>query len=109
MESQSDQSNSISPEEIRKCIAILETLNNDTNKIFEIPKEERIALLKAAGIFSRPDKEELLGRKRGAKKAIKKKLNEKDKEARKTTGIRSAREATIFIAPSMVDLDVQAK
>ncbi|MFT6826762.1 MAG: NAD(P)-dependent dehydrogenase (short-subunit alcohol dehydrogenase family), partial [Roseivirga sp.] len=42
-------------------------------------------------------------------KAIKKKLNEKDKEARKTTGIRSAREATIFIAPSMVDLDVQAK
>jgi NAD(P)-dependent dehydrogenase (short-subunit alcohol dehydrogenase family) len=109
MESQSDQSNSISPEEIRKCIAILEALNNDTNKIFEIPKEERIALLKAAGIFSRPDKEELLGRKRGAKKAIKKKLNEKDKEARKTTGIRSAREATIFIAPSMVDLDVQAK
>jgi NAD(P)-dependent dehydrogenase (short-subunit alcohol dehydrogenase family) len=109
MESQSDQSNSISPEEIRKCIAILETLNNDTNKIFEIPKEERIALLKAAGIFSRPDKEELLGRKRGAKKAIKKKLNEKDKDARKTTGIRSAREATIFIAPSMVDLDVQAK
>jgi NAD(P)-dependent dehydrogenase (short-subunit alcohol dehydrogenase family) len=109
MESQSDKSNSISPEEIRKCIAILEALNNDTNQIFEIPKEERIALLKAAGIFSRPDKEELLGRKRGAKKAIKKKLNEKDKEARKTTGIRSAREATIFIAPSMVDLDVQDK
>lgn len=109
MESQSDQSNSISPEEIRKCIAILEALNNDTNQIFEIPKEERIALLKAAGIFSRPDKEELLGRKRGAKKAIKKKLSEKDKEARKTTGIRSAREATIFIAPSIVDLDVQDK
>lgn len=107
MESQSDQSNSISPEEIRKCIAILEALNNDTNQIFEIPKEERIALIKAAGIFSRPDKEELLGRKRGAKKAIKKKRNEKDKEARKTTGIRSAREATIFIAPSMVDLGVQ--
>lgn len=109
MKSQSDQSNSISLEEIRKCIAILEALNNDTNQIFEIPKEERIALLKAAGIFSRPDKEELLGRKRGAKKAIKKKLNEKDKAARKTTGIRSAREATIFIAPSMVDLGVQDK
>ncbi|MGK0489457.1 MAG: NAD(P)-dependent dehydrogenase (short-subunit alcohol dehydrogenase family) [Candidatus Endobugula sp.] len=103
MESQPDQPTSITQEQIRECIAILDTLNKDTNQIFEIPKDERIALIKAAGQFSRPDKEELLGRKRGAKKEIKKKINEKDKQARKATGIRSAREATIFIAPSMVE------
>ena len=103
MESQSDQPSPIDPSKIRECIAILEALNTHTDQIFEIPKEDRVALIKAAGEFSRPDKEELLGRKRGAKKAIKKKLNDKDKQARKATGIRSAREATIFIAPSMVN------
>lgn len=103
MESPSDQSPAFSQEKIRECIALLEALNNDTNQIFEIPKEERIALIKAAGKLSRPDKEELLGRKRGAKKVIKQKLNEKDRQARKTTGIRSAREATIFLAPAMAE------
>tara|TARA_R110000796_G_scaffold71409_3_gene162053 strand:+ start:45798 stop:47345 length:1548 start_codon:yes stop_codon:yes gene_type:complete len=94
----------LSPEQIRQCIEVLESLNNNTNQIFDIPKEERLALIIAAGTFSRPSKEELLKRKRGAKKVIKKKMAAKDKEARNATGIRSAREATIFIAPTMIDL-----
>ena len=94
----------LSPEQIRQCIEVLESLNNNTNQIFDIPKEERLALIIAAGTFSRPSKEELLKRKRGAKKVIKKKIAAKDKEARNATGIRSAREAAIFIAPTMIDL-----
>ncbi len=94
----------LSPEQIRQCIEVLESLNNNTNQIFDIPKEERLALIMAAGAFSRPSKEELLKRKRGAKKVIKKKIAAKDKEARNATGIRSAREASIFIAPTMIDL-----
>ncbi|KYG80844.1 oxidoreductase [Roseivirga seohaensis] len=94
----------LSPEQIRQCIEVLESLNNNTNQIFDIPKEERLALIIAAGTFSRPSKEELLKRKRGAKKVIKKKIAAKDKEARNATGIRSAREASIFIAPTMIDL-----
>jgi hypothetical protein len=35
--------------EINRCIAILSQLNNDTNQIFDIPKEQRTALIRAAG------------------------------------------------------------
>src|SRR5690606_37897146 len=82
----------------------LERLNADTDQIFNIPKESRLALLIAAGQFSRPSKEELAERKKGAKKIHRKKIADKDKIARKSTGIRSAREASIFIAPSMLSL-----
>lgn len=93
----------LSEEQIAQCIATLELLNKNTHQIFEIPKEQRIALLKAAGLLSRPSREEFARRKKDAKKAQKRKLAERDKHARNGTGIRSAREATIFIAPSMLD------
>ncbi len=94
----------LTQEQIDQCLSVLETLNKDTNQIFDIPKEKRIALIMAAGIFSRPDKEELLKRKRGAKKVMKAKVFNADKEARNKTGIRSAREAVVFQAPTMIEL-----
>ncbi|WP_456459581.1 SDR family NAD(P)-dependent oxidoreductase [Reichenbachiella sp.] len=100
----SNQQTAWSEEQINQCIAVLESLTVDTNQIFEIPKAQRLALLMAAGKLSRPDKEELLKRKKGARKSIKKKQQEKDKQARKNTGIRSAREASIFVAPTMIAL-----
>lgn len=93
-----------SEEQIDQCIAFLESLNEDTNQIFDIPKDKRLALLIAAGKLSRPDKEELLKRKKGARKTVKKKLQLQDKAARNTTGIRSAREASVFVAPTMIAL-----
>lgn len=98
-----EELNQISEEQIDKCIAILESLNANTNQIFEIPREKRTALLMAAGLLSRPSREEFARRKKDAKKAEKRKIAERDKHARNGTGIRSAREATIFIAPSMAD------
>ncbi|MEP5362904.1 MAG: SDR family oxidoreductase [Reichenbachiella sp.] len=100
----SNQHTAWSEEQINQCIEVLESLTVDTNQIFEIPKAQRLALLMAAGKLSRPDKEELLKRKKGARKSIKKKQQEKDKQARKNTGIRSAREASIFVAPTMIAL-----
>ncbi len=94
----------LSHEQIRQCISILNTLNADTNQIFEIPKDQRLELLMAAGMLSRPSKEELIKRKRGAKKVNKRKVIEKDIQARNATGIRSAREASVFIAPKMIAL-----
>ncbi|MFQ3213751.1 MAG: NAD(P)-dependent dehydrogenase (short-subunit alcohol dehydrogenase family) [Marivirga sp.] len=93
----------LSEEQIKQCIEILEVLNEDSNQIFEIPREQRIQLLKAAGQLSRPSREEFDRRKKDAKKAQRRKIAERDKHARKVTGIRSAREATIFIAPKMLD------
>lgn len=94
----------LTQDQIRQCIETLEALNSDTDQIFEIPKEDRLALIIAAGVFSRPSKEELLIRKKGAKKIAKRKVITKDKNARNKTGIRSAREASIFIAPAMIAL-----
>ena len=98
------QVSKLTDEQINECLKVLETLNADTNQIFDIPNEKRLALIMAAGLFSRPDKEELARRKLEGKKIHKKKKKLVDREARKSTGIRSAREASIFIAPTMLTL-----
>ncbi|SMD31855.1 short chain dehydrogenase [Reichenbachiella faecimaris] len=94
--------------QISQCIAILQSLNEDTDQIFDIPKDQRLALLMAAGKLSRPEKEELLKRKKGARKLEKKKSQLKDRLARNSTGIRSAREASVFVAPTMIALTGEA-
>ena len=98
-----DSSKVLTSEDITQCIKTLETLNADTNQIFDIPKDERLKLLMAAGLLSRPSREEFHRRKKDAKKAEKRKIKEKDKHARNATGIRSAREATVFVAPKMLN------
>jgi len=99
-----EKSTNISQEEIEKCISILEQLADDATPIFDLPEEKRIALLKAAGMLSRPSREEFDKRKKDAKKAAERKQRERDKHARKETGIRSAREAVVFEAPKLLDL-----
>ncbi|PTL98968.1 MAG: oxidoreductase [Bacteroidetes bacterium] len=97
-----DKNKAISSEEIDKCILILEQLNADTDQIFEIPKVQRTALIKASGMLSRPSREEFSRRKKDAKKAEKRKKAARDRSARKETGIRSAREAVVFVAPKLL-------
>ena len=96
------ESAKISQEEIEKCISILEKLADDATQVFDLPEENRIALIKAAGMLSRPSREEFNQRKKDSKKAAKRKMVERDKHARKETGIRSAREATVFEAPQLL-------
>ncbi len=97
----------LSQEQVQNCLEVLEKLIEDTDQIFNIPKEKRVALITAAGRLSRPSREEFARRKKSNKKLEKKKLKLKDKLARNNTGIRSARDATIFVAPSMIALDGQ--
>ncbi|WP_430615667.1 SDR family oxidoreductase [Flavobacterium sp. JP2137] len=92
----------ISAAEIDHCIALLTQLNTDTDQIFDIPKEQRTALIKAAGQFSRPDRDELARRKKDGRLVAKRKKENKDKTARKITGIRHAREAAVFVAPKLL-------
>ncbi len=58
----------LSEEQIAQCIATLELLNKNTHQIFEIAEEQRIALLKAAGLLSRPSREEFARRKKTLRK-----------------------------------------
>ena len=92
----------ITSDEIDRCIAIMTQLNAATDQIFDIPKEQRTALIKAAGQFSRPDRAELAKRKKDGKAIAKRKQEKKDRTARKETGIRSAREASVFVAPKLL-------
>ncbi len=95
---------SLSTEQIEQCIALLTQLNTNTDQIFDIPKDQRTALIKAAGQFSRPDRDELLRRKKDGRLVAKRKKEKQDKTARKVTGIRSAREASVFVAPKLLAL-----
>jgi NAD(P)-dependent dehydrogenase (short-subunit alcohol dehydrogenase family) len=102
-ESNSTITNTVSSEDIEKCIALLTNLNTNTDQIFDIPIDLRTALIKAAGQFSRPDREELVRRKKDGKLALKRKMEKRDRTARKVTGIREAREAIVFTAPKLLD------
>jgi NAD(P)-dependent dehydrogenase (short-subunit alcohol dehydrogenase family) len=97
-----DSASPITPEQINNCIALLEQLTTNTNQIFEIPIDQRTALIKAAGMFSRPDRAEFSRRKKDGKLAAKRKMEKRDKTARKETGIRYAREAAVFVAPKLL-------
>ena len=94
----------LSLEQIEQCILILESLNTNTDQIFDIPLEQRTELLKQAGLLSRPEKVELRRRKRNVRKNEEKIAAKLDKLARNKTGIRSAREASVFVAPKMIAL-----
>lgn len=98
----SKEKKQISPDQIDQCIAILESLNKDTDQIFDIPMDRRIELITQAGRLSRPQREELKKRKKNAKKKAKRKAADQDRAARNRTGIRSARETTVFVAPKML-------
>ena len=89
---------------IDNCIDLLNSLLEDTNQLFELPKEQRVSLIKAAGLLSRPNKEEFTNRRKKSKQALKRKIIEREKHARKKTGIRSAREEVVFIAPKFLEL-----
>jgi NAD(P)-dependent dehydrogenase (short-subunit alcohol dehydrogenase family) len=102
-ESKGTNDDQLSKEAIDKVIETLKHLNDNAEHFLEIDEAQRIELMKVAGILTRPDKETFISRRKKLKKAKKKKSREGDKNARKTTGIRSARDASIFVAPKMLE------
>ena len=93
----------ISLDEVDKCISILQKLVANAHTVLELPEEKRVALLKASGMLSRPNRDDFKKSKKEAEKVSKRKMIERDKHARKETGIRSAREAIIFKAPILLE------
>ncbi len=94
----------VSDQAIELCISTLDQLLQNTNVLFDLPEEKRVTLMKLAGQLSRPNREEANRRRKDAKKAAKRKMIERDKHARKETGIRSARESSVFTAPKFLEL-----
>ncbi len=92
--------NPIPRERLSICIEVLEALARDKRAIYALAEEDRIALLKAAGLVAEPDR--LLDRtmSRLQRRERKKELRARDRERRERTGIREARRPAVFEAPS---------
>src|SRR6202789_2975664 len=91
-----------SKEEIQKCISLLDDLVKNSVELAHLSKEQRIAILKAAGEISRPDRDEIKKRKKDRIRLKKQRIDDHERKLRKSTGIRSAREAAVFMAPKAV-------
>ncbi|MGB0932851.1 MAG: SDR family NAD(P)-dependent oxidoreductase [Lishizhenia sp.] len=97
-----EEQDTVNTAEINTCIQTLQRLIENTDQIYELPEEQRVELMKVAGLLSRPNKEEYNRRVKSAKKAKERKRKEREKHARKETGIRKAREEAIFSAPKLI-------
>jgi NAD(P)-dependent dehydrogenase (short-subunit alcohol dehydrogenase family) len=88
-----------SNEEIHRCIALLENFVENSTLLAHLSEEQRIALMTAAGRLSRPDRTEIRKRKRDIRQLERQMTVDCQRRARAATGIRSARQATVFTAP----------
>ena len=88
--------------QIQSTIDILNDFVENSEMLALLSEEQRIALLKVCGHISRPEHKEKLKRKRDVTSLKKQRIDKMQRNARKVTGIRSAREADIFIAPQKI-------
>ena len=99
-----NKENSASKEEIDKVISTLSNFLDNPDQLYDLTREKREELMILAGKLSRPDKKEKQNRVKEIKKAEARKKREREKHARKETGIRSAREDAVFVAPKLLEI-----
>jgi len=92
----------LSKEDLEQCLFTLQQLVKNSDALVLLDNKQRIDLMTAAGIFSRPNKEELKKRRTNINKQKKSIIREQNREARATTGIRQARTADVFLAPEQI-------
>jgi NAD(P)-dependent dehydrogenase (short-subunit alcohol dehydrogenase family) len=90
----------LDPEDVRRCTQLLETLVGDRGLLAELPLETRQALLIAAGRVSRPESYQEKRLVKALRRGRRRRDDAEDRETRATTGIRMARETSIFVAPT---------
>ncbi len=97
-----DKNQPYSAKEIDHCIRLLTHMAENHADLVALPKEQQIDLIKSAGRLSRPDCHQLKQRNKALRKQKKQRLVSSDRKARAATGIRSAREASVFTAPLQI-------
>ena len=86
-------------DELRRCRELLEKLAEDRALLATLPEDERVALMIAAGRFSRPTRLELTAKNKTIRKVRRRLLEAQDRAVRTQAEIRIAREAPVFTAP----------
>ena len=89
---------------IEECINLIKDLTANPEALNKIPEQTRIDLIKAAGQLSRPSRYEIKHRNKLKVRAKKKEINKIARAARAKTGIRRAREDSVFQAPEEIKL-----
>jgi len=95
-----------SPEELARCLEILELLVEDRTKLVTLSAETRTALLIAAGRLSRPTRHEGMRENKAFRRYSKKVAREDDRAARAETAIRQARLSPVYEAPAQLTGEV---
>ncbi|MBI5246846.1 MAG: SDR family oxidoreductase [Elusimicrobia bacterium] len=88
-------------EEIRRSLAVLESVVSSPELIRDLSEDERVRLMKAAGKLSRPTRLQRSRISRLERIAVKAAAVEADRAARAASGIRAARLAPVFTAPQI--------
>jgi NAD(P)-dependent dehydrogenase (short-subunit alcohol dehydrogenase family) len=89
----------ITPEELQRCLVLLESILEDRTLLSDMPDDLRVAFLIAAGRVSRPTREENRHGAKAFRRIVRKKIQTHDREVRASTEIRAARRAEVFTAP----------
>lgn len=92
----------IETSKITDCIETLKNLIADTNQLFELDETKRVELLKLAGQLSRPDRNEFRARSKKIEKQNRSRVIMQERAARAKTGIREARQNTVFSSPEQI-------
>jgi NAD(P)-dependent dehydrogenase (short-subunit alcohol dehydrogenase family) len=92
----------LSPSEIENSIAILEKLAQDSFLIGNLTEDQRVSLMRSAGLLSRPNRDQIRARNKEIKRVRRTKIVADDRKARAQTGIREARLSTVFVAPLQI-------
>jgi NAD(P)-dependent dehydrogenase (short-subunit alcohol dehydrogenase family) len=87
--------------DIRRATELLEAVVRDRSLLAEVPLALRQALLIAAGRVSRPESHQEKRLVRTLRRGRRRRDEAEDRETRAATGIRVAREAAVFVAPSL--------
>jgi NAD(P)-dependent dehydrogenase (short-subunit alcohol dehydrogenase family) len=92
----------LSDDDIEACIRALQNFLGDPESFARLDESKRIEILRVAGLISRPDRESLKNRSKAIRKEKRRSDNLKERLARAGVGIRSAREASVYIAPPRI-------
>lgn len=91
--------------QIEECILLLKQLVAHPELLMDLPEKTRVALIHQAGLLAKPDRDQLNLRLKARRKLRKQQVSDLVRENTAKTGIRSAREAHVFVAPKLIGED----
>ena len=87
------------PEELRRAREVLEAVASDRSLLAQLPEEERLKLLMAAGRTVHPEIEQKRRLVKARRAEKRRRIEAHDRSALAGTGIRTARESEVFVPP----------